>query len=55
MWSKAQQSISLLDGRAVVGEVAVNDVVQQSDCADAILDSVTSARIELSEDRVGGE
>jgi len=31
----------------------VNNTVRQSDCAGAILDSVTSARIELSKDRVG--
>jgi len=42
-----------MDGRAVVGEVTVNNAVRQSYCAGAILDSVTSARIELSRDKVG--
>jgi len=39
-----------MDGRAVLCEVTVNNAVRQSDCADAILDSVTLARIELSTD-----
>jgi hypothetical protein len=44
-----------MDGRAVAVVVTVNNVERQSDCAGAILDSVTLARIELSKDRVGRE
>jgi hypothetical protein len=42
-----------MDGRAVVGEGTVNNAVLQNDCAGAVLDSVTSARVELSKDRIG--
>jgi hypothetical protein len=52
--SYVQQRASLMDGRSVVRERTVNNAVRQSDyCAGAILDSVTSARIELSKHRVG--
>jgi hypothetical protein len=53
VWSYVQQRVTLLNGRSVVCEVTVNNPVRQSDCAGAILDPVTSARIELSKHRVG--
>ena len=40
-----------MDGRAFTGEGNLNNAVRQSDCAGAILDSVTSVRIELSTDQ----
>jgi len=52
-WSYVHQSVSLIDGRSVVGEGTVNNAVRPSDCASAILESVTSARIELSKHRIG--
>jgi hypothetical protein len=42
-----------MDGRVFAVAGAVNNAARQSDCAGAILDSVTSTRIELSKDRVG--